>query len=521
MRPRCGQAPGAAVELLAFGAFSCEHLRVSVSLRARAPARVRDGVRGRGAEATGRLALFAAALAATVLAGAARSGAAPPPAAGRGTAPRGATAAAGDGRAAAVRVVSSPIRHVVVIDQENHSFDNVLGALCHIDARCDGAVTGKVADGSTIPLPRADDIVPEVAHSHGAQVKAIDGGAMDGFSTLSNCTRTKGYPCYQQFLPGQIPNLAALARAFVISDRTFESGTASSWGSHLELVAATLDGFTGDNPVTAEGVAIPSGGCDQDGVDAAWRPPHAAGTVMVPSCIPFPDGTGAYRPTPVPWVPTIMDRLDAAGLSWRLYTGNWPDSPVGYGWPVCPTFADCIFTSQRQHLFPADQLVVDAAAGALPAFSVVTPTVPDSQHNSRSMLRGDNWIARAVSAIESGPGWGTTAVFVTYDDCGCFYDHVPPPNGLGIRVPMVIVSPYARARFTDSGVASFDSVLAFVEQTFGLKPLGRGDGRAYAYADSFDFGQAPLAPVRLRVHRLPAAERRWLAAHPGDPDDPT
>jgi phospholipase C len=418
------------------------------------------------------------------------------------------------------RLAGSPIHHVVVVDMENHSFDNVLGKLCVLDGRCDGTLTGKLADGTVISLPRAADLVPQVPHSHGTQVKAIDGGRMDGFSKLSNCGQPKGYQCYQQFGPSQIPNLAALARAFTISDRTFEGAKASSWGSHLELVAATLDGFTGDNPVRQDGAPIPGGGCDAPDVDAAWSPDGSA-PIMVPSCVPFPDGSGAYRSTPVAWVPTIMDRLQEAGRSWRLYVGSWPDLPTGYGWPVCPTFADCILTDQRQHVFGAEQIVSDAAAGALPAFSLVTPTVPESQHNTRSMLHGDNWLGRIVSAIESGPDWGSAAVFVTYDDCGCFYDHVPPPAGRGIRVPMVIVSPYARPGSTDSTVASFDSILAFTEHTFGLRPLGPGDRGAYDYSGAFDYGQRPVEPVRLRSRALPAWERRWLAAHPADPTDPT
>ena len=109
-------------------------------------------------------------------------------------------------------------------------------------------------------------------------------------------------------------------------------------------------------------------------------------------------------------------------------------------------------------------ILTDAAAGALPAFSIVTPTGPQSQHNGNSMIAGDNWIGQVVSAITSGPQWASTAVFITYDDCGCFYDHVPPPEpGMGIRVPMVIVSPYARRGFTDSNVATYASLLAFAE----------------------------------------------------------
>jgi phospholipase C len=412
----------------------------------------------------------------------------------------------------------SPIQHVVIIDMENHSFDNVLGRLCVQDQRCDGATVGQIADGSTIALPRATDIVPPVAHDHDTQTKAIADGAMNGFSLLKGCTAKGGYKCYQQFAPKQIPNLAALARAFVVSDRTFENDLASSWGSHLEMVSASLDGFYGSNPVGPTVGA--SAGCLNSGVDALWQSSPEADPILVPACVPFPDGTGAYRPTPVSWVPTIMDRLDEAQLSWTLYVGDGSTSGT-YGWPVCPTFADCVETAQTTHVHPARQIIADAQEGTLPAFSLVTPTVPNSQHNKRSMLQGDNWLRSVISALEQGPEWISTAIFITYDDCGCFYDHVPPPPGLGIREPMVIVSPWARAGFTDSNVASFFSMLAFTESTFGLQPLSAEDAVAYPYTHSFDFLQHPLAPVPMRHHRIPAWERRWLRTLPTQADDET
>src|SRR5262249_10124625 len=143
------------------------------------------------------------------------------------------------------------------------------------------------------------------------------------------------------------------------------------------------------------------------------------------------------------------------------------------------------------------------------------------QHNKDSIQMGDNWIASIVSAVMSNPDWASTAIFITYDDCGCFYDHVPPPPGLGIRIPMVIVSPWARPGFTDSRVASVASILTFVEHQFGLEPLGPKDADAYDFRRSFDFTTPPRPAIRLRAHPISAAERRFLAEHPDDPDDPT
>jgi phospholipase C len=167
------------------------------------------------------------------------------------------------------------------------------------------------------------------------------------------------------------------------------------------------------------------------------------------------------------------------------------------------------------------QVITDASGGTLPSVSFVTPTLMVSQHNRTSMLKGDNWIGKVVSSLEHGPEWSSTAVFVTYDDCGCFYDHVPPPGTLGIRVPMVIVSPYARPGYTDHQTASFNSMLAFIEHTFGLPPMSDGDRLAYDYSLAFNFAQRPMPGVRMTQTTIAPWELRYMATHPADPNDPT
>jgi phospholipase C len=206
-----------------------------------------------------------------------------------------------------------------------------------------------------------------------------------------------------------------------------------------------------------------------------------------------------------------MDRLDASRLTWRLYSPGL--SSGAYGWAVCPTFADCLYTHQHTDQVANSAFITDAAGGTLPNFSVLTPDGKHSQHNGFSMKTGDNWIGQAVSAVENGPDWDSTAIFITWDDCGCFYDHVAPPARLGIREPMVIVSPYAKAGYTDSTPASFSSMLAFTEHTFGLTALGAADAGAYDYANSFDYSQIPLAAVAVHQHPISRAERRYIATH--------
>jgi len=408
----------------------------------------------------------------------------------------------------------SPIRHVVIIYQENHSFDNVFGRMCAESGRCDGATEGTLPDGSTIPLATSPDVVPRAGHHTRAQLRAIDGGKMDGFPYVGGCDAQHGYRCMTQYNPDQIPNLTRLANSFVLSDRTFQTYSVPSFGAHIELATASLDGCTGDPRRRTPDRRRASGwGCDSQ-LDAPWRASPDGGISYQPSCIPdyqldpsrYPYG-GAYRKTRVDPMPTIMDELDKAGLGWKLYTaapGN------GYLWAICPTFANCLYTGDRRRQVPTKQVLDDAKDGKLPNFSVVLPTIRVSQHNEDSMRAGDNWIGQVVSAIEDGPDWQSTAVFITYDDCGCFYDHVPPPDGLGIRTPMVIVSPWARAGTVDSSQASLASMLAFTEHNFGLSPLNENDANAYDYANSFDFSQAPLAPVQMTHSKLsPRAKKVW------------
>jgi phospholipase C len=208
-----------------------------------------------------------------------------------------------------------------------------------------------------------------------------------------------------------------------------------------------------------------------------------------------------------------MDRLDQAGLGWKFYAAT-RRTGHGYLWSFCPTFARCLYTPRHRNLVPRDTVVGDAKHGRLPAFSAVLPSPRLSQHNTYSMAQGDNWIGRVVSAVEKGPEWSSTAIFITYDDCGCFFDHVAPPSGFGPRLPMVIVSPYAKSHHTDHTTASLASILAFTEHTFGLPALGEKDSAAYDYSHSFDYDQPPLAPAPMTHTTISHAERQRLKTIP-------
>ena len=425
--------------------------------------------------------------------------------------------------------VASPIQHIIVIDEENHSFDNLLGAFCAQVAGgliqrdpCDGATTGTLPDGSTISLGPATDLVPEVGHSVAAQQRAIDHNRMDGFANIIGCGAAQNYACYTQFDPTQIPNITSVATQYALSDRTFEFSSTPSWGGPMVLASASLDGFKGDIPLLQPGQVKGNGwGCDSN-KDAQWW--DGTRWVLEPSCVPDASGNGPYRTSPVLYVPTIFDRLDAAGLTWKIYGGGAGVNANydGYSWAICPTFYECLGSGQRQNLVKVGTIVQDAAAGNLPNYAIVTPTGPVSQHNNYSTATGDNWLAKVFTALQTSPEWSSTAVFLMWDDCGCFYDHVPPPDATwGIRLPMIIISPFAKPGYTDSVDASMLATLAFTEHTFGLAPLGTNDASAYDYANSFDYQQAHLAPTHWVTTPIPRWELRWIEEHATLEDDPT
>lgn len=180
-------------------------------------------------------------------------------------------------------------------------------------------------------------------------------------------------------------------------------------------------------------------------------------------------------------------------------------SASGWQWAICPTFAECLLSTQRSNLVPATQLTTDAAAGQLPTYSVMTPMTANSQHNGNDMSTGDNYIGSIVSAIQASADWASTAVFITYDDCCSFFDHVNPlqfNSDWGLRVPMVIVSPYAKLGYTDSTATTFAGMLAFVERTFGLPALSTIDGGAYDYRNAFCYQPTVMGCIAAGVQPL-------------------
>jgi phospholipase C len=413
-----------------------------------------------------------------------------------------------DGGPSGIRAARSPIEHVVLIYQENHSFDELLGRLCQKRRpRCDG-YTGQVrfADGEVAPNVREPDIVPQVVHQHASQQQALH----DKWDHISGCT-TYPYRCVTHVVPSQIPNLARMAKKFAVADRTFEALPTASWGSHFRLASGTPLGFwNGDNPTpSVRGGKTRGGWGCQSHRDAWWR-----GKIWVPSCVPDLSGRGPYRRSPVPYHATVMERLEREHLTWHVYQGSGGhDRPPQSIWQFCTYFYWCYRNRlDFRHISPfRDFTRAAGGVGPMANVSFIIPTGPLSQHNNASLKRGDNYMGRLVHAVMAGPHWKSSAIFITYDDCGCFYDHVKPPPRRGFRLPMVIVSPWVKSGYTDSHKTMQPyGMQAFIEHTFGLAGLSHQVSGSYDYHRAFDFHQKPLTGIKMTTQSISRAERARL-----------
>ena len=377
-----------------------------------------------------------------------------------------------------------PIKHVVFIIKENRTFDNLFGRF----PGADGATTG-MDQGTTRPLTQAPDRIPvDIVHCYRCALQAWNGGNMDGFASVS--APADRY-AYTQFGPSDLPAYWHWAKRFVLGDNFFASAQGPSFPNHLYTIAAQSGGAH-DNPIQdLERLAerhrttglFKAWGCDS--VEQAYVPveDREGKEVKVPPCFDFM---------------TEGDLLLRAGIPWAYYSAT--NMQNGYLWSAYDAVRHIRQDTQlwQSHIFPVDGLVQDVRDGRLPPVSWVTPRFELSEHPEYSFCWGQNWTTRVVNSIMASPMWRDTAIFITWDDYGGFYDHVPPPQvdrfGFGIRVPLLLISPYAKAGYVDHSLGEFSSVLRFIEDNWGLSQLTHRDRGAGNLSEAFDFSQAPRKP---------------------------
>jgi phospholipase C len=361
------------------------------------------------------------------------------------------------------------IKHVVVLMMENHSFDNLLGMVPH-QVRGRQLVDGlrsrhrrvsnfnRDSSGRRVYANRASSPcqLPSVpSQSWNASHESYDGGRNDGF------VRASGPVAMEFWDQRELPFTYSLVRHFPIGERYFSSVLAQTYPNRRFF-------FTG----TASGLIA---------TDAA--------TLKVPAA----NGT-------------IWDRLDAHHIDWGIY---YEDVPT---WLIVPGVATA---ARAPRVRPFAQFEADIAAGKLPAFTFLDPDyTTTSEEDPQDIQVGEEYIASVVHALIRAPSWKHTALFITYDEHGGYYDHVPPPRAIkpdsiaplrkpgdapgaydryGFRVPLIVVSPWARRNYVSSTVQDHTSITAFIERKWNLPAMTFRDANADPMTDYFDFRRAAFA----------------------------
>ena len=431
-----------------------------------------------------------------------------------------------------------PLRHIehfVVIYLENHSFDNLYGTFPGANGLngADPAHTIQVDLSGHVfkcleqndpqltspPLPadacstangdafnshftnapfRIDGYVPpnmktrDLVHRYYQNQVQIDGGKNDKFVAVSDA---KGLSM-GVYDTANLP-LAEYAKRYTLADRFFQGAFGGSFLNHQWLIApmtppfagAASDGGPCDIHTVLDANRLPVAGKDlplTTKADGDWavntiqpfNPPFAAGT---PDCRRLPPLDGS----------TIGDRLTGAGIDWAWYSGGWNDAVAGHPDPLFQYhhqpfayFANYAPGAPgRSHLRDESEFLAAARSGSLPAVSFVKPVGAENEHPGYADLaRGEQHTAELIEAVRSSHDWKKTAIVVTYDENGGFWDHVAPPVvdrwGPGTRVPTLVISPRARRHFVDHESYDTTSILATIERRYGLAPLSARDAAA-------------------------------------------
>ena len=355
------------------------------------------------------------------------------------------------------------IKHVVILVQENRSFDNLFATF----PNADGATRGKNSDGKWVDL-KSEQLYSHLAleNSRAAFQVDYDGGKMDGW----NLVYANSGPCptcaYAYVNPAEIQPYWAMAQQYVLADHMFPSESSGSFSAHQDLIR-------GDSVLDANDTLVdfPSHG--------PWGCDAPSGTTT-----PLLTAEGHYvlnGPFPCLSYQTLRDTLDAKAVPWKYYTPElFTGGLAGAYWDAFDAISAVRNGPEWKTNIssPEKNIFDDISDGSLPAVSWVIPDGQNSDHSSFAKLdTGPSWVAQVVNAVGQSQYWDSTAIVVVWDDWGGWYDHVPPPQldyaGLGFRVPMLVISPYAKTGYVSHTQYEFGSIVKFVEDVYGLSRLER------------------------------------------------
>jgi phospholipase C len=387
------------------------------------------------------------------------------------------------------------IKHVVYIIQENRSFDDLFEGYPGADT----VSKGKDSRGHFIELsPIGLRAVYDVDHSAAAMFTACNGTGklpgtdcrMNGFNLeiFTGGPKSVAHPMYAYVPHNETKPYFDMAHEWVLADKTFASQLDESFVAHQYVIAAQAG--------SSANIPFLGWGCGGGSGDAV--PTIKTNRKLGRDVFPCFDYT------------TLGDELDAAGLSWRFYAGGYGSKGSGYEWSGYQAVKH-IYEGpdwKRNVISPNWKFITDVRHGKLADFTWITPVCDDSDHMNCGGGYGPSWVAALVNTVGKSRFWDSTAIFVQWDDWGGLYDHVAPPyadyDGLGFRVPLLVISPYAKRDYVSHVQYETASVLRFGEDLFGLGRLAAADRRAVSpAADCFDFSQKPRRFIKIKAPHPP------------------
>ncbi len=378
----------------------------------------------------------------------------------------------------------SPIKHVVFLIKENHSFDNLFARFPRADGTSTARVGNRIIRLGVTPYPSTVDVV----HSRDAILTAVNGGKMNRFYLIPRAVDHGVDYSDTAYTRREIPNYWSYASHFTLADHFFSTAMASSFPNHLAMITST--------PLHVDG----------DPVESSYNP-RSWGCDGAPGTRVDELVDGAHRKVkPCFNAQTLADEADAHHVSWRYYAP--PRGQIGYIWSTFDSIRHIRYSRLwSTHVVPEEDFVDDVSHGKLASITWLIPDLVVSDHPPASICSGENWTVEQINAIMRSKFWRSTLIVLTWDDFGGFYDHVPPPRLsqliYGPRVPAVFISPYSRAGFIDHSMYSFDSVLRYMENLFHLGHLSQLDANARSVGQSLELHQKPLPPLILKPRSCP------------------
>ncbi len=403
---------------------------------------------------------------------------------------------AGCGSTTASKVVTPPqppasskIKHIVVIMQENRSFDNLFMGFPNADT-----VTSGLAIDPTTHTPVSVSLAPvpfedghDLDHTHIGFLGDFQNGQMDSF-------QRSGYPtvdyAYAYVPQSETVPYWTLAQRYTLGDRMFESNSGPSFVAHQYMIA-------GQSANADENPAFIPWGCDAPTTDTV--------------ALIGPNGTNLPGVYPCFDYQTLADVMDAQSVTWKYYAPGLPSKltggiEIGFIWSAFQAIKHIRFGPDwtADVISPNTQFLTDIANGQLAQMTWITPAFSYSDHpGPGATALGPDWVATLTNAIGASQFWDSTAIFIAWDDWGGWYDHVPPPQidsmGLGFRVPLIVVSPYAKTGYISHTTHEFGSFLKYAEEVFSLPSLGTRDVTSDDFSDCFDYTLTAQPYVQIPV----------------------